>query len=225
MAQVSNAAADETAAAGATATHRDLQRAALRDLVALSSESAASEAQIERTRESALADAEKALRKLDLEIDDRARAFRDSAVEKHRQIVSQVESRFQADSEALGNSAQVARSRLNMDLREIENQVQTQFEQTVWLSESVFEGTARQVRENLKTAKERLDQELALVQRSELDAQQLLLLYGYPSPPPEDPAAPSENTPASFDEAREVVDKRLRTFSQLRAPQDRKSTR
>ncbi|MDB5293395.1 MAG: hypothetical protein JWL69_4636, partial [Phycisphaerales bacterium] len=85
----------------APVTDRDIQRATLRDLVALATECAATESEIERRYRAEVEDEKKKFQRLNWDIDNKIGVARDAVRQAREQAVAGVVAKFQADSDLL----------------------------------------------------------------------------------------------------------------------------
>src|SRR5512142_1146645 len=113
MSTLTSQPAAPTRPAGAPpGSSRDIQRSALHDLVALATESAATEAQIERLFKASTEDAAKEAEKSRWTINARYRGYEDSLRHKHEERVANARSKYEADKAALEQSLAETRERV-----------------------------------------------------------------------------------------------------------------
>ncbi len=129
-------------------TDRDLQRAALRDLVNLANDCAAAEAQMTAHRDEAKTAAEMQIQKTQAELSERARAMRDQIDAKHVDRAADARMKFEAEARGLKDTDHSARSRYVAEHESSEAELKHKLEQAVWLAESMFEATQLQVRKD-----------------------------------------------------------------------------
>ncbi|MGE5610763.1 MAG: hypothetical protein ACM359_16045, partial [Bacillota bacterium] len=204
-------------------TARDIQRNVLRDLVTLATECAATEAEIDRRYRATIDDAQKELDRTTWAIEERHRTLKDTIQQKHQDRVNQIESQYQTDSATLNENIKAARQRIQVESKSVERQIKKEFDQAVWLVESLYDGTETQLREEGKQAKEKLTTRLKEIEDKEHDAAAVLLRYGFaspqPTPPPgEDHPAP-ENPEAIFETSSAAIAQHLVQLENLRLPQ------
>jgi hypothetical protein len=199
---------------------RDLQRAALRDLVRLAADAAVTEVEIEKTHRTQLAQAEKQLKKTLEEIEARQEARKAELAAQIEQRVTKVSQDYQAAKVDLTNFDSTSRKRIAHDHDRVRQDLKSKLQQAVWLAESVLEATQNQIAKEYKKAKE--DHETRMEELSELFKQstQTLALYGMPqlvttvalSKPPEgEPAGP-------YDQRRDAFKLQLKRFNSLSVP-------
>src|SRR3954452_15905707 len=99
----------------AHASERDMQRAALRELVGLLTESATTESEIEARHAAAREELNKSTERSAQDIDHKYTALREAADQKHTEWIAEVDSTFQTGMEALDASNDTIRKRINQD--------------------------------------------------------------------------------------------------------------
>ncbi|HVT90094.1 MAG TPA: FtsK/SpoIIIE domain-containing protein [Tepidisphaeraceae bacterium] len=181
----------------------DVQRMALRDLVSLSEQSAATELEIDRLHQTQLKQAEKQLQTSLEEIqqahDARAQEVQDEYSRRLAQNAEQL-GQSMAELDALDKSV---RSRLDYEAETIGNDIKSKLQQAVWLAESVYEATQNQIAKEYKKAKE--DQGNRTTELEEMEKQALSLLSLYSSKDLANYSPPAEET-ASEGDAKVTVD-------------------
>src|SRR5205085_10009096 len=94
---------------------RDVQRNALHDLVALATESATTEAQVERLFHTSTADATKVAHDSEWSINARYRGYEESLRQKHEERLASAKAKFESEKAALEQSLQENRERIERD--------------------------------------------------------------------------------------------------------------
>src|SRR5690348_9412692 len=94
---------------------RDVQRDALRDLVVLATESAATEAEIERRLRSTTEQAGKEFEKTQFQLQQRHATERAAAEDRHQQRAAELHSQFMAEVTDARNSHAAVRERIERD--------------------------------------------------------------------------------------------------------------
>src|SRR5688500_11150924 len=210
-------------AAGANGdTPLDLQRSALRDLVALSTESATTESEIERAYQTATEQGQKDFEKTTWTIRQRYDGMREAVKNKHREALASVDAKFQRDTQVVEAETVPRVAKLDRDHESLEHNVTKNLNHALWLAESVCDVAGNQAREEYKKARERTqthDEALAA-----LDAQAFATLQRYSLPPTPAPAdAPAvekpEQSEAEFETRRAVADRQLEALRRLKVPQ------
>src|SRR5690242_18395305 len=162
---------------------REVQRGALHDLVALATESAATEAQIERLFQTSTADATKEAHDSQWAIDARNRGHEESLRQKHDERLTSAKAKFESDKTALEQSLQESRERIERDHEPVDRKVREKLQQAIWLADSVFEVAQNQIHEEVKKSKEAVKAHDEAADLMEQRAMQLLYRYGQQLPP------------------------------------------
>src|SRR4051812_9396384 len=144
--EIKNDIAAPNAPASNTRTDRDLQRSALRDLVDLATECAATETQVENTLAASIAAAETELQQTSSTLSLRHDSLRQQVQQKYDERLGEGQSQFDYDRSAIGQTDQSLRSRVAADYESQQQEAKQKLDQAIWLAESVFEGTQVQVR-------------------------------------------------------------------------------
>ena len=178
---------------------RDVQRDALRDLVALAGDCAATEARIEQEYRSSTEQSDKELEKAQWQTSEHYAALLESARQEHEGRLAAVEAQYEARLVAALEEHERRRRRIDAEHEPVEHKTRQQFDQAVWLADSVLEVAqnqrrqeAAQVAETVKTHSEALDE-------MEQQAAALLAKYGVTAPADE-PGTVSE-APATEEQA------------------------
>jgi hypothetical protein len=199
---------------------RDMQRAALRDLVRLAADAAIREIEIEKTYRVQLQQAEKQLNKSIEEIEHRHETRKAELAAGIEQKISTVAQSHQAAKADLTNFDSTSRKRIAHDHDRVKQDLKSKLQQAVWLAESVLEATQNQIAKEYKKAKEDHENQLAEVSELMNKSSQIVSLYGMPqlvttvalNPPPQgEPAGP-------YDQRRDAVKLKLAQFERLPVP-------
>ena len=201
---------------------RDVQRNALRDLVALATQSAATEAQIEQQYRSATEQANKELEKTNWSIEQRFASLSESTAQQHQEKLSEISSRREAQVAQARNSHGSALERIERDHEPAERKTQHQLEQAIWLADSVLEVAQNQAREEAKKVREALKTHGEALDGIEKQAAKLLERYGQ-TPPPQDSeesaaAAVAQDPPAAMAAQLDAAQHHLNRLRHLRLP-------
>jgi len=186
-------------AAPAAPSPRDVQRDALRDLVALASDCAATEARIEQEHRSFTEQADKELEKGQWQTREKYAGLVESARQRHEQQLAEIEAQYESQLVAARDDHERKRRRIDGEHEPVEHKTRQQFEQAVWLADSVLEVAqnqmgqeAKQVREQVKAHTDALD---------EMEQQGAALLAKYHVTPPAAEAADVAEAPAADPQA------------------------
>ncbi|HMB96271.1 MAG TPA: FtsK/SpoIIIE domain-containing protein, partial [Tepidisphaeraceae bacterium] len=207
--------------ANSTATasgDRDVQRAALRDLVALSADSATEETRIEEThREQALA-ADKKLQNILLEIEQRHQSQKEQIDADYQQRLTKIAQEYQTAQAELESYDIASRQRLDYEHDAIAQDVRGKLQQAIWLAESVYEATQNQINKEYAAAKEmhRTREEELNANNTEMMA--LLARYGQTNIAAVNPPSAPANESAAYESCRDEVQRRLKKLEHLFVP-------
>src|SRR6476646_10066489 len=120
-------------------TPLDLQRSALRDLVALSTESATTESEIEREYHGGTDQGQKDYEKTTWTIRQRYESARETVKRKHAEALAAIDAKFQAGSTTIEAETVPRVAKLDRDHESLENNVTQKLNHAIWLAESVFD--------------------------------------------------------------------------------------
>ena len=137
----------QTLPVGERRTDRDLQRAALRDLVALASECARTESEIELRHKTELENAEQTLDKTLFVTEQRAEHLKEQVREKHTDHTGKIATKFEEDLGQLKDQDRAMRQRIETDFEKSEKELRDKLQQATWLADSVLEATQNQLRD------------------------------------------------------------------------------
>jgi DNA segregation ATPase FtsK/SpoIIIE, S-DNA-T family len=171
-------------------TPRDVQRSALRDLVALATECATTETEVELRFQKSTEQLNKELDTAVWSIQQRHLANADKVRQKHEERRTAIDAKFNADAGALKVKDEAARDRIARENDPPQRDLRQKYDQAVWLADSVFESTQAQLREDLKKKREEINAQLGQLNEMEGKAAALLHRYGVPPPLVEAVAAP-----------------------------------
>jgi hypothetical protein len=199
-------------------TDRDLQRSALRELVALATGCAATEAEVEAHRQRETADAEQELIHADTTLAERHDELRRQVQEKYDQRLSEALAQFDFEARGIKESFEQARSRVAGEFETAEQEVRQKLDQAVWLAESVFEAAQIQVRKDTGKAEEEYKQHLEQLGEMDAKAYDLVRLYGHEGAIPPDAAeedADAKLKPPAPEHADEALNEKRHTIQVL----------
>lgn len=198
----------------------DIQRAALRELVKLSSEAAAEEAEIDREHRTHVQQADRRLQKTRDEITQKFETAKQAIETEFQNRLSGLTQEFDQSVVDLQSLDSSAKQQLDYDNENAAAQIKSQYQQAVWLAESVFEATQNQIAKEIKKAKE--DHVARGAEVDELSSQSLVLLalYGQRElastvrPEPIDANSPIE----PYDAVRDRIKKLIAALEALQVP-------
>ena len=201
---------------------RDVQRDALRDLVSLATESAATEARIEQQYQSTTEGAAKELEKARAEITERFAGLVESAKQKDQEYRADIEARYASNVEEARHADEQARRKIDREHNPIEQKTRQQLEHAIWLADSVLEVAQNQIREENKKIRELLKTHSEALADTELSGLKLLNTYGLQPPRGEWTEAiqvsAAEDLSTEMEQERERAQAQLHRLSSLAIP-------
>jgi len=202
---------------------RDVQRDALHDLVALATESAATEAEIERRFRTSTEQAGKEFEKTQFQLGQRHAAERAGAEERHQQRAAELHAQFMSEVADAKSSHARVRERIERDHEPVDRKTREQLEQAVWLADSVLEVAQNQARADEKKVKEQLKAHSDAVDGIESQGLKQLERYGVmlpaePEQAPEPQLVPSEDPKADMTRGLDSCQQRLTELRRLFLP-------
>ncbi|HZN66835.1 MAG TPA: FtsK/SpoIIIE domain-containing protein [Tepidisphaeraceae bacterium] len=202
-------------------TPLELQRRALRDLVALSTECATTESQIERDHADAIEQGRKDYEKTVWTIRQRYDSTRDSVNAKSRELLEQIESKYQAVATTVEAETVPRVQKIDRDHESLEHNLSQKLNHAIWLAESVFDVAQNQAREEYKKTREKLT---TYEEASEaLDGQALATVQRYAfqpaqSPVEAPPVTPDEKAETEYEVRRAEAARHLEAMRRLFVP-------
>jgi len=155
----------------------DLQRSALRDLVALATESATTESRIERDFHAATEQAAKELDKAVWTLRQRYESAKDQVRNKHRDAVAQVTASYGAGEKAVETETVPRVAKIDRDHESIEHALGEKLNHAIWLAESVHDVSQNQARAEYGKVKEKVTEQGEAL--AALEQQEWALLQQY----------------------------------------------
>ncbi len=200
---------------------RDLQRVALRDLVALAGQCAHQEVEIEQKHQEELKASKDKLDKALFTTEQRAEHLKEQIRQKHREHTATIAHRFEAETAQLKSTDVNARRNIEADFEKGDSEIRHKLQQAAWLADSVLEATQNQLRDESSKGKRDHATQLELLDALENRAGAMMFSYGVnltllTDPPPlEVPAADAEK---EVTEQRERAEQLLAQLETLSAP-------
>jgi hypothetical protein len=177
MRETSNVPAPAGSAISGEAAHRDLERAALRDLVLLSTQCADEEVQIEDRRESARKAELEASEEACKQIEQRRDRQEADVRRQYDERLALVAQKFQSDMAKLTRSTEAARGRIGHERDAVDRDLKEQRGQAMWLTDSLLEAAQIKLREGTRKAAE--DHAGHVKDLDDLEGQAVALLRKY----------------------------------------------
>jgi len=160
-------------------TRRDAQRGALRDLVDLAGDCAATEAQIEQQTSQATAEAEKQHKRALSDLDLNFRSVQQQIAEKHHQRQTEAETTYKTESEALKEKDESAQRLARHEYDKIQAALKKNLDEATWQADSLLEGEETRAREELRKLRERNANDIAMLDAKRAECYALLDKYGH----------------------------------------------
>ncbi len=201
-------------------TRRDEQRSALKDLVELCTECAATEAELDRRRQTELETAKKQADKAAVQIQQHYQVDFQAAQQKTTEAVSQVEAKLKSAAATIETAHENAARRIDSEYEPAARKLQSKIDHDVWLAESVFEVSQNQVRAELKKARDEHEKNIDELEEMAVRAKALLVKYHQsPTAPPDagERAVP-EDVEAAVTQNRDAAQRHLNALRSLFAP-------
>lgn len=163
------------------ADQRDVQRAALQELVRLCSEAATTEIEIEKKHQTQISSAKLQLEKTFAQIQQRHQQLVEKITTEHEQRVAELAQKHQKALEDLKAHTVRARQQVELENDSVEQDLNSRLQQAIWLAESVFEATQNQIAREYKQARELHASRMEELEEMGKQASALLALYGQTS--------------------------------------------
>jgi hypothetical protein len=201
-------------------TTRDVQRGALQQLVDLVGECAAAETTLEDRHDAAVVEAKSGSSKSKGAADQKYADYQRQIAAKHAEQTANIEARYKQKGAALRSEDQKTRGQLKDELERTHAQVKKDYDQALWLAESVLEAAEGKIAEELKKATELHGAQNEHLDHQQAEAQALIARYNQGTPPGEDLAAIKEaeaSTDAllSYGRHKEIIDQQLAALGGL----------
>ena len=218
-----DAIADAEEAAKEPKTHRDQQRGALEDLLELATECAAREAVIEQQFQAASSETQGAGQRKLTDAERRYKSLQDQVTAKVQEKQGQIDQQYQQSISALKINDQKLRQRVTAEYGQAQQKAKKDYDQAIWLAESVQEAAEQKAAEELKKATELNVAQTEFLDTKEGDQNSLMTRYNQRPPPGEALAAikdaeASADPIASFNQHKEVIEAKIKALADLSVP-------
>ena len=199
---------------------RDLQRAALHDLVVLSTESAATEARIDATRVKSQEAAAKELDKSTFSVRERFRSLEEQVRQKYADRIARTEAAWTQGVAKTESEAKTALQTIEAEIEPIVRKLKERLNHDVWLADSVFDVAQNQLRAEAKKSKDHYETQLKELVALQEKAVAQLAEYGQTAPPAADGAAEADavGAPGQYVPLREAAEQQLHQLGSLSVP-------
>jgi ABC-type multidrug transport system fused ATPase/permease subunit len=201
-------------------TDRDLQRAALTDLIALAADCSAAES--EREHRSSLEQASLQFNDRTFTIDEHHKKSTEEANQKHQSRLADLSRQYKAEQAKILAADRAARQKIESDKLAIDESLKRKYDQAVWLADSVAEVTANQIAAAFKAKTEQVESAHEALNTSEVQAAEWVQRYGMAlptdAPAVEDDPAIITDSDASFTRHKEAVEQHLSHLQHMPVP-------
>lgn len=173
-----SAGGDNAETRSASGFHPDVQRSALRDVVALATVCTDGQIRAERDYETALRERRAALEKTVADIEQRFAEAAAAVEQQYHEMLTKIAAQYEADMATLRASEDSARHRIDADRAAASQEVSRKLKDAEWMAVSLFEGTQARLREEAKAAQKTFASQRALIEDMEQRAAALAYQYG-----------------------------------------------
>lgn len=161
---------------------RDIQRTALRDLVALARQCAARDHEIEKINASGTESARRAFDTTAAEIEKRYAKQREELEDRALGARRRVEDQFVSETNGLKANHEQTIQKIEFDHDSLEQNLKKQFNHSLWVADSIFDGAQHQIREDYKTVRDQHAAQLDLIDKIDHEAQSSIANFGHAIP-------------------------------------------
>jgi hypothetical protein len=209
----------ESAALGGDHADGDVQRSALRDLVALCADAAATETETDRLHTSQHATAQKELQRALAEIEQSHDAQKQTVLDEYDARIAKVDAEHATGLAQVKSQESTARQRLEYENDSVDQDIRSKLQQSIWLAESVFEATQNQIAKEYRKAKEEHGNHVQELDETRKATLQALVTYGQGKLQSTVPAPPApQGPPGLYDQHRDAAKAMLAKFQRLIVP-------
>ncbi len=173
---------DGAAAAAQPETDRDIQRAALRDLIALATEGASTESDIERERRTSLEKENHTFSDRNFQIEDRHKQLTEETNQQHQARLREMASQYQAERSKITAADKAFREKVEVDKAAVDERLKKKYEQAVWEADSVHEMATQKIAAAFKATSEAIKAAGDELNGMEVKSAELVQEYGLPLP-------------------------------------------
>ncbi len=166
----------------ASHTDRDIQRGALRDLISLSTECAATESDIEREYRTSHDKENHAFSDHSFAIENRHKQLTEEANQKHRDRLAELDGQYKAERGKIDAADRALRDKVEGEKQSADDKLKQKYDQAVWLADSVHELGTNQAVASFKQLSEQVKGANETLNGMEVKAAELVQRYGLPLP-------------------------------------------
>ncbi|MGN6626642.1 MAG: FtsK/SpoIIIE domain-containing protein, partial [Tepidisphaeraceae bacterium] len=176
---------DNEASVEARPTARDVQRAALSDLLNLSRECSSSEAELEERHRLGIAESREKFEKTTKDFDYRLDTLRKQIAEKADAKQRQIQQHFEAEQTKAKEIHAARRQKAQSDYEKSKADLKKRFDHASWLADSVLEAAEVQANQEFRKDTDRQNDQIEAAAKVEADAAALVQTYGQRPEPAE----------------------------------------
>jgi len=205
----------------AKSSEREMQRAALRELVELSTQVAAEERTIEEEHKLEVQRQAKDHERQVWGAEERAKNSETAVREKYAERVDRVKAEFSTTTASVREADAKAKKKVQLDFGPQEAKIKKQYDEAVWLADAELEARQDQVRLEQRKAKQSLGEQDEEIASLEDKAQELLKVYGHKASETDPAAMTTEGAsagPGNFAAKRDIVQVELKKLESLFTP-------
>ena len=207
---------DSPDAAADTPTVRDTQRAALADLLQLSRECSAHEAELEAKHRQNQIESKQKLDKSLLAAEHRLETLSKQAEATAGETLSKIDIEYRIEMNRVRHQSAQRRTNAAAIYEASKNDVKAKFDHAAWLADSVLEAAELKAAGELRAEQEKAAEQAEQLAAAESHAAELVQKYGHvPVPVETPPATPETVTVEQYTQTRLEVDNRLAALRRL----------
>ncbi|UCD30220.1 MAG: cell division protein FtsK [Planctomycetota bacterium] len=204
--------------------HRDLQRAALREMIRLSAEAVKpAESQVEQRFGKAKQLAQEKFQDESGKIEQRFRELKDKSRQTYDEQVKQTQDLFASDSNTLETNTKTTRERIVGDSDTTLRNAKKVFDNDVWLAETVVTATKKELQKEFKRIQKKIPADREQLESLQEQAQWLLQQYRQEIteeiPPVDEKSLATDDPKAAFDQQYASAEEYLDALENLTVPQ------
>jgi S-DNA-T family DNA segregation ATPase FtsK/SpoIIIE len=209
---------EENPSAPTISGDRDVQRAALRDLVKLSADSAAEESRIEQIHQDQIRAADKQLQNSLEEISQQHQTQKEQINTESEELFAKISKDYATAQNEIKIYTSAARQRIDYENDAVDQDLRGKLQQTIWLAESVFEATQNQIAKEYAKAKEEHGNRIEELDKIASQMTAVLTLYGQPTLAATVEPTPIEGDAGPYETHRDQVLSYLKKLEHLAVP-------
>ena len=172
---------DEPVPAGPR-TGRDIQRGALRDLISLAAECAATESDVEREYRTGKEKQAKSYGERNFAIDQGHKQQLQETNQKHKARLAELEGQYKAGRNKIAAADKAAKKKVDDEKAGVDEKVKAKYDQAVWLADSVLEAANSKAAIEFKEKSEAIGAAQQELDGVEIHAAKLVQRYGVSLP-------------------------------------------